>query len=113
MSRYTYEGKFMNPTEGFHAQETREGIGYVWVRERVKCDCGCPNCKHYNEVDRLHTMHGDPEHPVKGFEGGAEEAEEWIEAQREFFEEDYDNYLEEHHDDIVRQERYEQWRNEY
>jgi hypothetical protein len=114
MSRYTYAGKFVNPTEGFVARENDEGLGFVWITERVPCDCGCPRCTAYDEVERLHSMHGkDPKNPIKGFEGGAEEAAEWIEQTAQGFEEDYDNYREENHYEIARMEQYEDWKNEY
>lgn len=114
MSRYTYAGRFVNPTQDFYAREGDDGLGYVWIKEKVPCDCGCPRCTAYDEVDRLHTMHGtDPAHPQKGFEDGIEGAEEWIQQTAEFFEQDYDQYLEENHYEIAQMERYEAWRNEY
>ena len=45
--------------------------------------------------------------------GEAEDVEEWIANLSEFFEQDYDDYLEENRYEIVQMERYEMWKNEY
>lgn len=42
-----------------------------------------------------------------------DDAHEYVNHLEEFYERDYDDYLEENHVEIARMERYEMWRNEY
>lgn len=100
MSRYTYAGPFKNPTEGFFVKQQGQRF-YVFIREDRRADGSCP-------ADRKHNASWNK----RGFEEACE-AEETIEQLRESFEEDYDDYLNENHDDIVRMEQYENFRNEY
>ena len=78
------------------------------MKDERPCDCGCPNCKGKITETRRHSLHNK----TPGYEDYSD-AEDHIQSIEEFFEEDYENYLEENHDEIVRMERYEDWRNEY
>jgi hypothetical protein len=107
MSRYTYVGKFVNPVEGMGYELGDDDKYYITVEDSSPC----PHCGKPEVTTRRHSMHGE-----KGDRQGFDEAEDaidWLEGTREAFEDDYDNYLEEHHDDIVAQERWENFRNEY
>lgn len=97
MSRYTYAGKFVNPTEGWYVKEAKDGLFEIWVRSDRNADGSA-------DPDHRHTS-------APRFEDDGEAAE-YISDMRDVAEQDYDDYLEENHDDIVRQERYEDWRNE-
>lgn len=97
MSRYTYAGPFRNPTEGFYVKAVDEHFE-IWVRSDRAKDGSAP-------PDHKHTSAPNFNEP--------EDAEEWISNLREFFEDDYDEYLEENHAEIARMEAYEDWRNEY
>lgn len=141
MSVYSYAGPYSNPTEGWsvrlgsavleeaadeanhHEQpepdlhRLREGIEidpdkvYIVVPEEVRCLCGCYNCnKVLRTRYRLHTSHASGDWP--GFDEEAD-AIDSIEATEEFFERDYEQYVEENHYEIAQIERYEMWRNEY
>ncbi len=97
MSRYTYAGPYQNPTTGWFVKEVAE-VFQVWIRSERQEDGSC-------KPDRKHTSAPDFE--------SAEEAAEYIDGLAEFYEEDYDSYLEENGPEIARMERYEMWRNEY
>jgi hypothetical protein len=97
----SYHGVFKNPTEGFYVNVCPDGKYRVWIREDRASDGSAP-------PDRLHNGKWNKE----GFEE-ASDAEETIEAMRESFEEDYDDYLEENRYEIAQMERYEAFRNEY
>lgn len=97
MSRYSYAGKFVNPTEGFFVKLVDDHYE-VWVRADRQEDGSC-------EPDHKHT--GAPDFDE------AEDAAEWIEGTAEFFEQDYDDYLDENSYEIARMEAYEDFRNEY
>lgn len=97
MSRYTYAGPWRNPTESWFVQEV-SGKFEVWKRYERESDGSCKADAPFN--------------PPKVFDCG-EDAEEYISDIKEFFEEDYDDYLEENHYEIARMEAYEQFRNEY
>lgn len=100
MSRYSYAGTFKNPAEGYYVKEVGDHYE-IWVR-----------------YDRESDRSARPDEPLKK-KGQVlkfdeqEDAIESIESTREFFEEDYDSYLEENHLEISRMEAYEQFRNEY
>ncbi len=97
MSRYTYAGKFINPTEGWYVKEVR-GKFEIWIKFDREEDGSAKADRRHNSSPRFEE---------------AEDAGEWIENTREFFEDDYENYLEENHDEIVAMERYEDFKNEY
>lgn len=97
MSRYTYAGPFQNPTTGWIVKPVRGGFGIFTRATERRPDGSMP-------ADRRHTSR-------KVFKE-EDDALEWIEGTREFFEEDYDAYLEENHDSIVQMERYEAFQNE-
>jgi hypothetical protein len=102
MSRYNYAGPFTNPAENmgvFYDEE--DGLYYPAIKKY--CDCGCPNCKSWEWTKKPNTEGcDDPSDIIDG-----------IEADREFFENDYDQYLEENHYELARMDAYEMWRNEY
>lgn len=104
MSRYTYAGKFKNPTEGWYVKPIGD-LYYVFIRSDREPDGSA-------SPDHLHSRHGDIEDLRDGFEE-AEEAEEFIAGTHEFFEADYERYCEENHAEIARMEAYEAFRNEY
>lgn len=141
MSRYTYAGPYRNPTESWtiksgaeliecaedEARAERspdkdlhglsEGIVldhellYVAVEEKVHCDCHCPDCRAVLRTRyRLHTSHATGK-----WEGCVdyEDADELIEAVRERFDDDYEDYLDENRHSIAQMERYEAFMNEY
>lgn len=85
-----------NPANDFVVQ--LGGEGYI-VGVRRYCQCGSKCC---SKPEVGITPHS------KGmvFED-EDQAYEWIESVKERFEEQYDQYLEENHDAIVQQERYE------
>lgn len=98
MSRYSYAGPYRNPTEGYFVQAVREHFE-IWIRHDRESDGSCAADRkvkiRYNKFEE----YGD--------------AMEAIAEMAEAFEEDYDQYLEENHYDIVQMERYEAFRNEY
>lgn len=96
MSRYIYAGPYRNPTEGMYVRPVGEKFE-IWVRSDRAEDGSAP-------PDHKHTS-------APSFEDEGE-AHEWLDDLAAFYEEDYDQYLDEHHDEIVAQERYENWRNE-
>lgn len=99
MSRYTYAGRFQNPAENYIVKPVRGGFG-IFVREdKRQSDGSIPPDRRCN--GRLSKTFQDDF-----------DAHETIEGVREFFEEDYDQYLEENHDSIVQMERYEAFQNE-
>jgi hypothetical protein len=71
----------------------------------VRCECPHACCSRPVIGHRFHTS--------APFFDETEDAEDWIEAQSERLEGQYDNYLEENRHDIVQMERYEMWRAEY
>jgi hypothetical protein len=97
MSRYTYAGAYRNPTKSFYVKQVGEHYE-VWVRSPRNRDGSAP-------ADHPHSRGLKFDEP--------DEAEDWIEGISEFFEKDYDNYLEENHYEIAQMERYEAFRNEY
>jgi hypothetical protein len=104
MAQYTYAGDFSNPTEDFVVQGPNEE-GQYWIGVKAYCECGYQCCSR-------------PQTGVRPHDNGLlfddfEQAYDWIEGVEEFFEQDYDSYLEENRHAIVQMERYEQWRNEY
>ena len=108
MSRYTYAGPFKNPTEGWTVEQYPEGhehAGKFFVGVPEFCECGAACCSKPQIGVRPHTK-------ANLFEE-AEEAHEWIEGTEEFFEQDYEEYLEENSHEIARMEQYEAWKNEY
>jgi len=96
MSRHTYAGPFKNPTEGFYVKAVRDHFE-VWIREDRNTDGSAP-------PDRRHAK--SPKFEEAG------DAQEWIDGLYDFYEEDYDQYLEENHLEIVRMEQYEAFLNE-
>ena len=100
MSRYTYAGKFVNPTEGYIIKPVEGGYGLFLRHDERKADGSIP-------ADRRLT----------GRSGQVfaewEDAQEYIEGMAEFFEEDYDQYLEENRFELMQMERYEAFRDEY
>lgn len=98
MSRYTYAGPFVNPTTDWIVKPVGKKYG-VFIRTAERGENGSI------PADRRHTsapLFAEPE-----------EASEYIDGMNEFFEEDYDQYLDENHDSIAQMERYEAFRNEY
>jgi len=112
MSRYTYAGEFKNPTENYYVKavavteadefdnlsETGDFVYEVWVRYDRESD---GSARPDNKIEKAGQFEE------------ADEAEEWIEGVREFFEDDYSDYLEENRYEIARMEQYENFRNEY
>ena len=96
MSRYNYAGKFVNPTEGFYVKPVGEHFE-IWVRADRAPDGSAP-------ADHKHTSAPEFEEH--------EDAQDWITGTAEFFEEDYDDYLEENRYEINMMERYEAFQNE-
>ncbi len=72
----------------------------IWIREDRNLDGTAP-------PDRACLRRGKPHHFA---EHG--DAVEYLEGQREFFEEDHDDYLEENRFEIAQMERLEAFRNE-
>ena len=97
MSRYQYAGPFKNPTEGFFVKSVGEKWE-IWIRFDRESDGSC-------KADRRHKT--APRFEDQG------DALDWIDDLRQSVEEDYDQYLDEHHDEIAAMERYEAFRNEY
>lgn len=97
MSRYTYAGRFQNPTTAWLVKPIEGKFGIFVRTDDREPDGSIP-------PDRRHTS-------APLFDE-AEEAEEYIEAKAEMFEEDYDDYLEENRFEIAQMERYEAFRNE-
>jgi hypothetical protein len=122
VSRYTYAGPFTNPTLGWQAIENPDTSVGGWVvgipitndeivslmRHDVRAASELLALKDQTGGYRLHTA-------GKVFKGedAEDQAMEYINDLEQFFEEDYDQYLEENSHEICRMERYEQWRNEY
>lgn len=109
MSKYTYAGDFVNPTDTWRVAQKFDDKGeylysYIEVlRKKERTDEDGKVWK--TEYWEAHTS-------GRAFPSD-EEAYEYIEDIEQSFEEDYDDYLEENHDAIVQMERYEMWRNEY
>jgi len=104
MSRYTYAGPFTNPTTNFMVLPNPQGDGYI-IGVRQFCECGAACCSRPELEPRPHTE-------GRVFEE-AEDAGDWIESTAEFFERDYEDYLEENSHSIRQMELYEQFKNEY
>lgn len=104
MSRYTYAGEFVNPTQGMRCSEepNKDGKWFVEVEER--CECGHECCDKRILGYRPHTNGQLFDEP--------EDASDWIESLAERFEEDYDDYLEENRHSIVQMELMELHRRE-
>lgn len=99
MSRYSYAGPFTNPAENYIVKPVRGGFGiFVRTKDR-RPDGSIP--KDRRATGRLKRVFKE-----------SDDAHEYIQGVKEFFEEDYDQYLEENHDSIVQMERYEAFRNE-
>lgn len=96
MSRYTYAGEYQNPTTGFYVKLVGERFE-IWVRADRAKDGSAP-------ADRKHTSAPTFDEPS--------DADEYIADLAQFYEDDYDDYLEENHDSIVQMERYEAFLNE-
>jgi hypothetical protein len=123
MSRYSYAGPFTNPTSGFSVKTVGEVAEDMQLRDpksgeiaeadleryciavEVVCDCPHSCCSR--------PVLGHRFHDSAPFFDESEDASDWIEAQAEFFEQDYDDYLEENRHSIVQMERYEAFMNEY
>lgn len=108
MSKYTYAGDFVNPTDTWRVASTPDATkpeGYAYF---IEC--------HHRETREIDGVVGTFEYWAPHTGGytfdTAEEANEFVDQVQEDFEEDYENYLEENHDAIVQMERYEMWRNE-
>jgi hypothetical protein len=86
-----------NPADDFVVLEAADG-GYI-IGVRTYCECGSACCSRPETGTRPHTKGQVFEDP--------DEANDWIDNCRESFEDQYDAYLEENHDAIVQQERYE------
>ncbi len=93
----TYVGPFKNPTENMFIKQVGEKYE-IWVHGEDQDDNQAHDRPHSNR-DLVFEEY--------------EEAIEYLDGLHEHFEEDYDRYLDEHHDDIRRQEEYENYRNEY
>lgn len=87
-----------NPANDYTVIAAPDGVGYVIGVNRY-CECGAACCSHPIVEVTPHTN-------GRIFED-EDEAYDWIEAVKERFEEQYDEYLQENHDAIVQQERYE------
>ena len=108
MSSYSYAGNFENPADSFNAIEITDGPNagkfYIAIAENTGNGDGSIEL-------RPHTMHGD--NLDQSLFDDWDSADEWIEGTAQRFEEDYEQYLEENHDELARMDEYEQWRNEY
>lgn len=103
MSRYTYAEPYRNPTEGMYVKEfvndAQDEWQYeIWVRQERAEDGSAPPDHKHTSAPTFDTM---------------EDANEWLDGLSEFYEQDYEQYLEENHTELVRMELYELWRNEY
>lgn len=109
MSKYTYAGDFVNPTDTWRVAQKFDDKGeylhsYIEVlRKESKTD---------EDGKVWHTEYWEAHTSGHTFEDD-EQAAEYIQGIEEAFEEDYDDYLEENRHAIVQMERYELWRNEY
>jgi hypothetical protein len=84
-----YEQPFKNPADRYIVKPVENGFGIFVRHDRNKNGSCDPDTR---IVDQL-------------FED-ADDAHEWIEGRREFFEQDYDDYLDENRFEIVRMEQY-------
>lgn len=96
MSRYTYAGPFQNPTDRFYVKAVGDHFE-IYIREDRASDGSAP-------PDRPHK--GGMKFPEAG------DAAEWLEDERQGFEEDYDDYLEENRFEISQMERLEAFERE-
>jgi hypothetical protein len=117
MSRFTYAGPYRNPTSdwvvmrvgevvqsledrGLLEGEIAEGdLDKFCIAVKDFCACGEPCCSKPLLGYRFHTS-------AKFFDE-FEDADAYVEAQADFFEADYDQYLEENRHAIVQMELYE------
>jgi hypothetical protein len=101
MSRYSYEGTFKNPTEGFYVKGVVNDDGSehweIWIREERAADGSCPPDRQHSKKEKF----DDPE-----------VAHDFILGTAEFFERDYESYVEENHYAIAQMERYEMFKRE-
>ena len=103
MARFSYDGPFRNPAENLGVfLDPNDGLYYRG--RKVPCECGCPNCTATLLVKANPNDEGSED---------AGDVAEAIDDEAEFFEQDYDQYLDENHHAIARMEAYEMWRNEY
>lgn len=104
MSKYTYAGDFVNPTDSWRVGgPNAEGKYFIECHRKEEIE-------HEGQVG---TFEFWSPHTSGHLFDEVEEAEEYMQGIEESFEEDYDDYLEENRYAIVQMERYEQWRNEY
>lgn len=98
MSRYTYAGTFQNPTTDWIVKSVGKQFG-IFIRTPERAEDG--------------SIAPDRKHKSAPLFDDSEDAQEYIDAKSDFFEEDYDEYLEENRYEINQMERYEAFRNEY
>lgn len=98
MSKYTYAGDFQNPTQDWIVKPVGKKFG-IFIRSTKRREDG--------------SIPADRRHSSAKLFSDEEDAHEYILGMNEFFEEDYDQYLDENHEEIARMERYEAFRNEY
>lgn len=117
MSQYSYEGDFINPAGSFIVvpNPNEEKGGYI-IAVKVSTNDILQELINgaitSEEAYNLRLKGWRPHTNNTVFED-EDQAVEWIEGLEEFFEQDYEDYLEENHHSIVQMERYEMWRNEY
>src|SRR5262249_50838669 len=117
MSRYSYAGDFKNPTEGWQVIPNPNGDGYVIgvpidPKEIIAMTAaGDPDAQALAEMYQKND--GYRPHTNGQVFADPEDAHASVESIEEFFEEDYDAYLEENSHAIAQMERYEMWRNEH
>lgn len=115
MSRYTYAGEFSNPTQNFIVVENPDGEGFIiGVKQDAKAVLSdlLNGVITMDEANVLNSRGWRPHTKGQMFEDDSD-AHEWIEGTAEFFEQDYNDYLEENSFEICRMEQYEDFRNEY
>lgn len=100
MSRYSYAGEFRNPASNYFVKEVR-GRFQVWVRSDRAADGSAPS-------DRPMRARGGK---TPTFDE-ADEAQDYIDGVSEFFEADFEQYLDENRFEIAQMERFEAFRNE-
>jgi hypothetical protein len=128
MSRYTYAGDFVNPTTGWvvipNPNPIRRAdddsiiesfiIGIPITDGEIVQVLRNEGADAANELLALRDKTGGYRpHTSETVFMNEDDATEYIESLEDFFEQDYDDYLEENHFELVRMERYEMWRNEY
>jgi hypothetical protein len=128
MSRYTYAGDFVNPTTGWVVipnpnpirRADNEDVIESWIIGIPINDSEIVQLFRDGDIDGAKQLmelkdstNGYRPHTSNVVFTSEDDAHEYIENLEKFFEEDYDEYLEENHSEIARMERYEMWRNEY